>query len=62
MKDRIMFIRAICELFASKARLRLDPKKLYKANNKSVSEMQKIANMLYKAQVTTEKMEDDREF
>jgi len=39
MKDRIVFIRSIVELFASKARLRLDPKKLYVANNQSVSEM-----------------------
>jgi clusterin-associated protein 1 len=49
MKDRIIFIRSIVELFASKARLKLDPKKLYVANNQSVSEMQKIAKMLYKA-------------
>ena len=60
MKDRIIFIRSIVELFASKARLKLDPKKLYMANNQSVGEMYKIARMLYKAQVTTEKMEDER--
>jgi len=39
MSDRIMFIKAICELFASKARLKLDAKRLYIANNKAVSEM-----------------------
>ena len=60
MKDRIIFIRSIVELFASKARLKLDAKKLYVANNQSVSEMQKIAKMLYKAQITTEKVEDER--
>jgi clusterin-associated protein 1 len=49
MQDRIIFIKSICELFASKARLKLDAKRLYVANNKAVSEMQKIAKMLYKA-------------
>jgi len=39
MRDRVIFIKSIVELFLSKARLKLDAKKLYIANNKSVSEM-----------------------
>lgn len=30
-KDRVLLIRSICQLFASKARITLNPKKLYEA-------------------------------
>jgi len=30
-KDRVIFIRSVCQLFATKARIQLNPKKLYEA-------------------------------
>jgi len=48
-KDRVLFIRSVCHLFASKARITLNPKKLYEAQGYAVKEMLKIAQMMYKA-------------
>jgi len=31
MKDRVIFIKQICQMFATKARIILNPKKLYEA-------------------------------
>ena len=42
-KDRVLFIRSVCHLFASKARITLNPKKLYEAQGYAVKEMLKIA-------------------
>ena len=30
-KDRVMFVKSICQFFAAKARITLNPKKLYEA-------------------------------
>ena len=43
-KDRVLFIRSVCHLFASKARITLNPKKLYEAQGYAVKEMLKIAH------------------
>ena len=48
-KDRVIFIRSVCQLFATKARIQLNPKKLYEAQGFAVKEMLKIAIMMYKA-------------
>lgn len=44
-----MFIKSICQLFLSKARIKLNPKKLYEANGYAVKELLKVASMLNKA-------------
>lgn len=48
-RDRVMFIKSICQLFLSKARIKLNPKKLYEANGYAVKELLKVATMLNKA-------------
>ena len=48
-KDRVLFIRSVCQMFATKARITLNPKKLYEAQGYAVKEMLKIAQMMYKA-------------
>jgi clusterin-associated protein 1 len=48
-KDRVSFIRQVCQLFASKARITLNPKKLYEASGFAVKELLKISTMMYKA-------------
>jgi clusterin-associated protein 1 len=58
-KDRVSFIRQVCQLFASKARITLNPKKLYEATGTAVKEMNKIATMMYKAMQSSNSMMDD---
>lgn len=58
-KDRVNFIRSVCNLFASKARITLNPKKLYEAQGFAVKEMLKVASMMYKAMQSTENVDDD---
>ena len=58
-KDRVLFIRQVCQLFASKARIQLNPKKLYEASGFAVKEMLKIAQMMYKAMQSTCDIDDD---
>lgn len=48
-RDRVMFIKSICQLFLTKARIKLNPKKLYEANGYAVKELLKVATMLNKA-------------
>lgn len=48
-RDRVIFIKSICQLFLTKARIKLNPKKLYEANGFAVKELLKIATMLNKA-------------
>jgi len=47
-KDRVEFMRSIVNLFAVKARIKLNPKKLYQADADAVGEILKIATVLYK--------------
>jgi clusterin-associated protein 1 len=58
-KDRVIFIRSVCQLFATKARIQLNPKKLYEAQGFAVKEMLKIAQMMYKAMQSSEMIDDD---
>ena len=55
-KDRVNFIRQICQLFASKARIVLNPKKLYEASGLAVKELLKIASMMFKAMQSSDSM------
>mmetsp|Transcript_28412 Transcript_28412/g.25141 ORF Transcript_28412/g.25141 Transcript_28412/m.25141 type:complete len:372 (+) Transcript_28412:63-1178(+) len=47
--DRILFIKSICQIFLTKARIKLNPKRLYEANGYAVKELLKVATMLNKA-------------
>ena len=58
-KDRVIFIRSVCQLFASKARIQLNPKKLYEAQGHAVKEMLKIATMMNSAMQSSENIDDD---
>ncbi len=58
-KDRVAFIRSVCQLFAAKARITLNPKKLYEAQGFAVKEMLKIAQMMYKAMQSSSGNEED---
>lgn len=58
-KDRVIFIRSVCQLFASKARIQLNPKKLYEAQGFAVKEMLKIATMMFKAVQSSDQIDDD---
>ena len=58
-KDRVLFIRSVCQLFASKARIILNPKKLYEAQGYAVKEMLKIAQMMYKAMQSSSGGDED---
>jgi len=51
-KDRVEFMRSIVNLFAVKARIKLNPKKLYQADADAVAEILKITTVLYKV-ITT---------
>ena len=44
--DRIIFIKQVVHLFASKARIKLNPRRIYEANGYAVKEMLKVATML----------------
>lgn len=47
-KDRVEFMRSLVSLFSVKARVKLNPKKLYQADSDAVSEILKITSVLYK--------------
>ena len=47
-KDRVEFMRSVVNLFAVKARVKLNPKKLYQADSDAVSEILKITSVLYR--------------
>ena len=60
-KDRVSFIRQICQLFASKARIVLNPKKLYEASGYAVKELLKVATMMSKAMKYSENIFEEDE-
>jgi clusterin-associated protein 1 len=57
--DRVNFIKSVTQLFVTKARLKINPLKLYQANSASVKEILKIAVMLNKAMNTTIAEDED---
>ncbi|KAG1678615.1 hypothetical protein FOA52_012622 [Chlamydomonas sp. UWO 241] len=54
--ERVKFLQAIAQVMLTKARMKLNIKKLYSADGFAVKEMLKLASLLYRA---TEKAEDD---
>ena len=60
-KDRVSFIRQVCQLFASKARIVLNPKKLYEATGSAVKELLKVATMMYKAMQSSENLAEEED-
>lgn len=57
--NRVEFIKSIASLFASKARIKLNTKKLYQADGYAVQELLKIATILYKAYFSKGMEEDE---
>jgi clusterin-associated protein 1 len=57
--DRVNFVRTVTHLFASKARIKLNPKRIYESSGYAVKELLKIASMLFKAQTASNLEEDD---
>lgn len=58
--ERVEFLTGIAALLASKARLKLNTKKLYASDGRAVQEMLKLATLLYKAtQSVTKSHEND---
>jgi clusterin-associated protein 1 len=58
-RDRVIFIKSICQLFLTKARIKINPKKLYEANGYAVKELLKVASMLNKAMTASGGDEDE---
>ncbi|CAK83320.1 unnamed protein product (macronuclear) [Paramecium tetraurelia] len=58
-RHRVEFIKQITTLFVSKARLKINPKRLYMADVYAVQEILKISTFLYKAQVSSPAEEDE---
>lgn len=48
-QDRVNFLQAIAQLMLTKARMKLNIKKLYAADGLAVKELLKLASLLYKA-------------
>lgn len=48
-QDRVMFIKAVAKFLAIKAGLKLNPKKLYRADGHAVKELLKLSSLLMKA-------------
>ena len=46
-------------MFATKARIILNPKKLYEAQGHAVKEMLKVAQMMYKAMQYSDQVDED---
>lgn len=57
--DRVSFIKSITQFFSVKARLKLQPLKLYQANDAAVKELLKVASMLSKAMNSSTIDEED---
>jgi clusterin-associated protein 1 len=59
--DRVRFLKNVNEVFAQKARARLNLKRLYSADGVAVKELLKIADVLRKAVVAADEDDDDDE-
>ena len=57
--DRVEFLTDIASLLASKARMKLNTKKLYASDGRAVQELLKLATLLYKASRSTNTSLDD---
>ena len=59
--DRVRFLKNVNEVFAQKARARLNLKRLYSADGVAVKELLKIADVLRKAVLAADEDDDDDE-
>mmetsp|Transcript_35489 Transcript_35489/g.57414 ORF Transcript_35489/g.57414 Transcript_35489/m.57414 type:complete len:458 (-) Transcript_35489:864-2237(-) len=59
-RERVDFLKNIAQAMASKARIRLNTKKLYGADGYAVKELLKVATVLYNAMRTNPEEEDDQ--
>ena len=59
--DRIIFIKQVVHLFASKARIKLNPRRIYEANGYAVKEMLKVATMLKDAMTAANSQYEEEE-
>ena len=48
-EDRVQFIRKVCQLFSTSARIHMHPKHLYEASEKAACELLKVVSMMYRA-------------
>jgi len=53
---RVRFVRDTCQLFQTKARLKISAKKVYGSDGHACRELLKIADMMYKAQANQQKV------
>ncbi len=55
-QDRVAFLQSVAQVMLTKARMKLNIKRLYSADGNAVRELLKIASLLYQAtrQATTE--------
>ncbi|CAF3481044.1 unnamed protein product [Rotaria socialis] len=60
-QDRVVFVRAVTQIIATRAHLKLNTKKLYQADGYAVKEILKVIAPLYKALRDTENKELDDE-
>ena len=51
-KDRVNFMKAVCGLFTTKARIKISPFNLYRADCHAVPELIKIASLLHSVYTT----------
>lgn len=58
-QDRVIFIQIICQFMATKAFVKLNPKRLYKADGYAVKELLKIVALLYSALKLEERAVDE---
>jgi hypothetical protein len=56
--DRVRFLQSVAQVMLTKARMKLNIKKLYAADGNSVKEMLKIASLLYQATAKAGDVED----
>merc|ERR1711865_122494 len=60
-QDRVAFLRTACQIMATKARIKLNPKRLYAADGYAVKELLKISNILHQATLMPLDAENDAE-
>ncbi|GIL71696.1 hypothetical protein Vretimale_864 [Volvox reticuliferus] len=57
--DRVKFLQSVAQVMLTKARMKLNIKRLYAADGNSVKELLKLATLLYKATSKAGDMDDD---
>lgn len=61
-QDRVIFIKAIVQFMAAKAFIKINAKRLYKADGYAVKEMLKIVNLLHSSLKFDKQTGDDDQF